>query len=102
MFPTASCLASARRDDLAEVDTVVVHVDHLIASGRQVFPDIVGPDRQFPVAAIDHHRELDCGRAAIGVDGIKGARTVRPVNSTSSTSTIVFPATSGISLPLPA
>ena len=48
----------------SEVDAFVVDVDDLVASRRQVLADVVGPDRELAVAAIDHDRELHRPRAA--------------------------------------
>src|SRR6476660_3392008 len=44
------------------VDSVLFfdqHLDALVVSGGNVLADVVGPDGQLAVAAIDQHRELD-------------------------------------------
>src|SRR3954466_6048004 len=43
--------------DLVHLDEL--HLDALVARGRKVLADVVGPDRKLPVAAVDEHRELD-------------------------------------------
>ncbi len=55
----------ADRDLVAAVDLLDVHVDALIAGGRQVLADVVGPDRKFAMAAVDQHGQLDTGGAAV-------------------------------------
>ena len=47
-----------RAVDLGEADP------HILGDlGRQVLADVVGPDRQFPMPAVDEHRELHRARA---------------------------------------
>src|SRR5947209_10410817 len=67
--------------DLIDLDEL--HLDALVARGRQVLPDVVGADRQLPVPAVDDHRELDAIRAAIveerldrGADRASGVENV--------------------------
>src|SRR5438309_11481699 len=43
--------------DLVHLDEL--HLDALAAGGRQVLADVVGPDRQLAVAAVDEDSELD-------------------------------------------
>ena len=38
----------------------------------QVLADVVGPDRQLAVAAVDHHGELHRPGPAVGVEGVEG------------------------------
>ena len=42
-----------------------LHLDALVARGRQVLADVVGADRQLAVAAVGEHGELDARRAAV-------------------------------------
>ena len=42
-----------------------LHVDPLLAGGRQVLADVVGPDRQLAMAAIAEDRELHPARPAV-------------------------------------
>ena len=65
-------LRGASLDHLAEVDAVVVDVDDLVAAGREVLADVVGPDRQLAVAAVDHHRQLHRPGPAVVVEGVEG------------------------------
>src|SRR6266496_2259948 len=57
--------------DLQEDDAVdLVHLDELdldafAARGRQVLADVVGPDRQLAVAAVDEAGELDAGGPSV-------------------------------------
>ena len=70
---------------------------HLLASrrARHVLADVVGPDRQLAVAAVDQHGQLDRARAGRSRSARPARRgSVRPVYSTSSTSTTVAPVTS--------
>src|SRR3954467_14693695 len=43
--------------DLIHLDEL--HLDALVAGGRQVLADVVGPDRQLTMAAVDENCELD-------------------------------------------
>ena len=70
---TAAALASRPRSAGPEqhrVTSVVfgeLHVDGLGQRGRQVLADVVGPDRQLAVTAVDEHRELHgAGPAEVG------------------------------------
>src|SRR5205823_62388 len=47
------------QDSVDLVDLDELHLDALVARGRQVLADVVGTDRQLAVAAVDEHRELD-------------------------------------------
>src|SRR3989442_12256519 len=49
--------------DLVDLDEL--HLDALVARGREVLADVVGADRELSVAAVDEHRELDARRAAV-------------------------------------
>src|SRR5919206_1533162 len=49
--------------DLVHLDEL--HLDALVARGRQVLADVVGADRELAVPAVDEHRELDAGRPAV-------------------------------------
>ena len=53
-------------------------VDHLVAAGREVLADVVGPDRQLPVAAVDHHGELHGPQPPVGVEGVEGGSDRAP------------------------
>ena len=54
----------------ALVDLLEPHEDALVAGGRQVLADVVGPDRELAVAAVGEHRELDPLRAAVVEQGV--------------------------------
>src|SRR5947208_12526655 len=43
--------------DLVDLDEL--HLDALVAGGRKVLADVVGPNRQLAVAAVDEYCELD-------------------------------------------
>src|SRR5438132_4581920 len=43
--------------DLVHLDEL--HLDALVAGGRKVLADVVGPDRQLAVPAVDQHGELN-------------------------------------------
>ena len=59
-------LGLADEHDLVDlVDLDELHLDALVARGRQVLADVVGPDRQLAVAAVGEHGELDARRAAV-------------------------------------
>src|SRR5207248_6237519 len=47
------------------IDLEELHLDALLARGRQVLADVVGPDRQLAVAAVDEHGELYAGGPAV-------------------------------------
>src|ERR687885_2287179 len=49
--------------DLVDLDEL--HLDALVARGRQVLADVVGTDRQLAVAAVDEHCELDAVRPPV-------------------------------------
>src|SRR2546430_8671717 len=51
-----------------------LHLDALLPRGRQVLADVVGPDRQLAVAAVDENRELDARRAAVVEQGLEIGR----------------------------
>src|SRR6059058_1256951 len=60
--PMAVLLLLRVRDQQDSVDLVdldELHLDALVARGREVLADIVGPDRQLAVAAVDEDGELD-------------------------------------------
>ena len=57
---------------LAEVDALGADVHHLVPARGQVLAHVVGSDRQLPVAAVDHDRELHRPRAPVGVEGVEG------------------------------
>ena len=48
-----------RLHHVAKEHPVLGHVDHLVPPGGEVLAHVVGPDRQLPVATVDHHRQLD-------------------------------------------
>ena len=60
-----AALGEADRDLVAAVDLLDVDVHALVGGGRQVLADVVGPDRQLAVAAVDQHRQLHPRRAAV-------------------------------------
>src|ERR687895_129762 len=49
--------------DLVDLDEL--HLDALVARGRQVLADVVGANRKLAVAAVGEDGELDAGRAAV-------------------------------------
>src|SRR5919202_6058154 len=49
--------------DLVHLDQL--HLDALVAGGREVLADVVRPDRKLAVAAVDENGELDARRAAV-------------------------------------
>ena len=57
----------------------------------QVLADVVGPDRQLAVAAVDQHGELHRRGRPSRASASSAARTVRPENSTSSTRITTVP-----------
>ena len=59
----ASIVTSSSAVDLLDAD-----VDPLLLRGRDVLADVVGADRELAMAAVDEHRELDPGRAAVVED----------------------------------
>src|SRR5438034_11807142 len=52
-------------DSVDLVDLDELHLDPLVARGRQVLADVVGPDRQLAVAAVGDDGKLDAGRTAV-------------------------------------
>src|SRR5258708_1394353 len=55
-------------DDDGPVDAVDLrphHLDPLVVGGGDVLADVIGPDRQLPVAAVDQDRQLDGARPAV-------------------------------------
>ena len=48
------------------------HLDALVAPGGQVLAHEVGPDRQLPVAAVDHHRQLHGAGPPPGGERLEG------------------------------
>src|ERR1044071_10051064 len=66
------------------VDFHELHLDALGARGRQVLADVVGPDRQLAVAAVDEDGELHARGAPVVEEcgecrAASAARIVRPV-----------------------
>src|SRR5262249_9744811 len=60
-----------------------LHLDALLAGGREVLADVVGADRELAVAAIGEDGELDAGRTAVfeqrvdrSADGAAGGEDV--------------------------
>src|ERR671937_1190017 len=53
------------QDGVDLVDLDQLHLDALVARGREVLADVVGADRKLAVAAVDEHGELDAGRPAV-------------------------------------
>ena len=68
--------------------------DRQVARDGEARADVGGLDRQLATAAVDEHGELDRAGRPKSNSSLIAARTLRPVNSTSSTSTIVAPSTS--------
>ena len=70
-------------DTVGAVDLLQVHGD-VVAEGRwNVLSDVVGPDRQLPMAAVDQHGQLDDRGPAVvpqrvqrGADGAPGVQDV--------------------------
>src|SRR5919202_3304128 len=59
------------RDEQDAVDLVhleQLHLDALLARGRKVLADVVRPDRQLAVAAVDEHGELHARGPAVVED----------------------------------
>src|SRR2546423_11092277 len=54
--------------DLVDLDEL--HLDALVPGGRKAFADVVGPDRQLAVPAIDEDGKLDPLRPAVGEHGL--------------------------------
>src|SRR2546430_15228773 len=54
--------------DLVHLDEL--HLDALVARGRQVLADVVGTDRQLAVAAVDEDGELDPVGSAVVEEGL--------------------------------
>src|SRR6266540_2498645 len=54
-----------QQDSVHLVHLDELHLDALVARGRQVLADVVGPDRQLAVAAVDEDGELDPVGAAV-------------------------------------
>ena len=79
----AAGIAAFDDDAVAAVDLGEQHADRLALAGREVLADVVGPDRQLAVAAVDQDGELDRARAAEvgqrverGADGAAGEQDV--------------------------
>ena len=53
------------QDPVDAVDLLELHLDPLAAGRRQVLADVVGPDRQLAMAAVDEDGELDTRRPAV-------------------------------------
>src|SRR5215216_4127742 len=58
-----SCWDQEDAVDLVDLDEL--HLDALVARGRKVLPDVVGPDRKLAVAAVGEAGELDAGGPAV-------------------------------------
>src|SRR6266511_3774745 len=58
-------LAGDEQDSVDLVNLDELHLDALVARGRKVLADVVGPDRQLAVAAVCEAGELDSGGAAV-------------------------------------
>jgi len=65
-----------------------------MVGGRHVFADEIGLDGQFTMAAVNEHGQLNFWGRPKSLSASMAARVVRPLNSTSSTSTTVLPVTS--------
>ena len=64
IFPPPPRLADEQDGvDLVHLDEL--HLDALAARGGQVLADVVGPDRQLAVAAVDEDGELDARGPAV-------------------------------------
>src|SRR3954452_9019993 len=76
-------LQLADRDLVDAIDLFDADVHALVACGRKVLADVVGPDRQLAVAAVGQDRELHPLRAPVveeridrGADGPPGVENV--------------------------
>ncbi len=49
----------AEHDTVFPVDFADLDMDNFIAGGRHILAGIIGPDRQFAMAAVDQDRQLD-------------------------------------------
>src|SRR5204862_7883357 len=54
-----------QQDAVDLVDLDELHLDALVAGGRQVLADVVGADRELAVAAVDEDGELDARGPAV-------------------------------------
>ena len=61
-----SIAGSSSAHELTDRDALVGHVDELVAPRRQVLADEVRPDRQLPVASVDHDGQLHRARPPVG------------------------------------
>src|SRR5215218_6152425 len=59
-------------DALRCVLLLQAHVDALRVRGGEILADVIGPDGELAMAAIDQHRQLDASRPAEGGYGIHG------------------------------
>ena len=66
--------AGVDRDLVGAVGLLEADVHPLGRRGRQVLADVVGADRQLAVAAVDQHRELHPGGAAVVEEGVDRRR----------------------------
>ena len=70
-------------------------LDSFAGRGGHIFADKIRLDRQFAMAAVNQHGQLNSfGRGQNRSSASSAARVVRPLNSTSSTSMTVLPVTS--------
>jgi len=76
------------QDLVGPVNLLQPYLHALLRRSRQVLADVIGLDRQLAMPAIDEDDELNGARAAEMISASSAARIVRPVYSTSSTSSI--------------
>src|SRR4051812_21707607 len=62
--------------DLVHLDEL--HLDPLVARGREVLADVVGADRQLAVAAVDEDGELNAGGTAVVEERLDGRANRAP------------------------
>src|SRR4051794_40966512 len=67
-----------QKDAVDLVDLDELHLDALVAGGRQVLADVVGADRELAVAAIDEDGELDARGPAVVEQRLDGGADRAP------------------------
>jgi hypothetical protein len=84
---------SVRRDLVRPVGLGQQHPHALVERGRDVLADVVGPDRQLAVAAVDETASCTWRGRPRSARASRAARMVRPEKSTSSTRITRCPST---------
>src|SRR5436305_5751656 len=67
-----------QQDAVDLVDLDELHLDALVARGRQVLADVVGPDRQLAVSAVGEHGELHARGPAVVEERLDGGADRSP------------------------